>query len=260
MLAFTAAVCGQGQTTASTNENTVSPATGPNHGQVAAEKKSPVRFEGTDLILGKLPPITFHGFASQGFLASTTYNYLGKTRDGSFEFSEFGVNAAIQPFARTRVAAQAFIFDVGNVGEYNIALDYALVDYSFCQQFGMRAGRIRRPEGIYNSIQDIDLARTWVILPQGMYDARFRDFSASIDGGSLYGDLGLKQAGSLSYEFYGGMVNLSEQGGIARMLQDTLRNPPTQYIRVNGFPAAGLQLWWTPPWMASASATGLSTG
>ena len=38
-----------------------------------------------------LPAITFHGFASQGFIDTSSYNYLAAdTKGGSFEFSEFG--------------------------------------------------------------------------------------------------------------------------------------------------------------------------
>lgn len=202
-----------------------------------------------ELNLGtNLPPVDLHGFISQGFLDSTKFNYLAdNTKNGSFKFSEAAINASINPFPRTHIAAQGFLFDVGNVGEYYPALDYASIDYTFCDQIGVRAGRIRRQEGIYNSIQDIDLARTSVLLPQGMYDSRWRDFSGSIDGGSLFGNVDFHKGGNLSYEAYGGMANLAENGGIARLLQDSLRNPPTQYKDVNGFPEFGLQLWYNTP-------------
>lgn len=219
-------------------------------GEASSSTKSLIRLDGTDLRLGRLPPITFHGFASQGLLTSTDYNYLGKTAHGlgSAEFNEFGLNASISPLPRTRIAAQAFMFDIGNVGNYSPTLDYALVDYNVCDEFGVRGGRIRKPQGIYNHIQDIDVARTSVLLPQGMYDARYRDFSGTIDGGSLYGNVALGKAGSLSYEAFCGMVNLSEEGGVARLLQDNLnRAPISSYGQVNGFPQAGVQLWWMTP-------------
>ncbi len=204
--------------------------------------------QGYELNLGtNLPPVDFHGFASQGFLDSSKYNYLGDTTRGSFKYTEAAINASFNPFPRTHIAAQGFLFDVGNVGEYHPALDYASVDYTFCDEFGIRAGQIRRPAGIYNSIQDIDLARTSILLPQGMYDARYRDFSGSIQGGSLYGAIDLRKAGSFTYELYGGWVSLSDDGGLARQLGDIFRTPPTQYVDVNGFPEAGLQVWWNTP-------------
>lgn len=249
VLAIASVVCGQEKPAVVTEKPAAAPAASAGSGQATtATPKSSVRFEGTDLHLGNLPPVTFHGFASQGFLLSDTYDYLGRSKSGSFRFSEFALNASSSPFARTRVSAQAFMFDVGKVGEYDLALDYAVADYSFCDEFGVRGGRIRRPEGIYNAIQDIDLARTSVLLPQGMYDSRWRDFSGSIDGGSLYGNIGLGKAGSLSYEAYAGMISLTENGGVARQLQDELPQPPIgSYTGVNGCPLIGAQLWWTTP-------------
>jgi len=196
-----------------------------------------------------LPPLDFHGFVSQGLLASSQYNYLAdNTKNGSLEFFEAGANVSMNPFPHTHVTAQGFMFDVGNVGQYDPTLDYGLIDYNFNDAIGVRVGRILRPEGIYNSIQSIDLARTSVLLPQGMYDARFRDFDGSVDGGSIYGDLGLSKAGDLSYEIYGGMVNLSQNGGISRELQDAYNHPPYVYFKqANGFPEVGAQLWWNTP-------------
>lgn len=190
--------------------------------------------------------VDLHGFGSQGFLYSSDYNYLGKTTDGSFEYNEFGLNATISPFKRTRISVQGFMFDVGNVGNYNPFLDYASLEYTFSDQFGVRGGRVRRPGGIYNHIQDVDLARTAVLLPQGIYDSRWRDFSTSLDGGSVFGSFSLGKAGSLSYEGFAGIMRLSDEGGIARLLQSSLAGVGT----VNGFDNflnSGVQLWWNTP-------------
>jgi hypothetical protein len=235
-------------TAASYGADVVAPASdGDTNAPAAAKKEAFIKRDGTTVTIGSLPPVTFHGFVSQGYLHSDTYDYLGNSKDGSFEFTEAAVNASFNPFPRTRVTAQGFLFSVGNVGEYHPALDYASIDYTFRDEIGLRAGRIRRPEGIYNAIQDVDLARTSVLLPQGMYDARWRDFSGSVDGGSVFGNIGLKKAGSLSYEVYGGAVNLADNGGIARLLQDSFRNPPTAYAGIDGFPMMGMQLWYNTP-------------
>lgn len=192
--------------------------------------------------------VNFHGFASQGFLYSSDYNYLGSTANGSMSFNEFGLNASISPFNRTRISAQAFAFDLGDVGNYKPFLDYAQVEYSFHDTFGIRGGRVRRPGGIYNHIQDVDLARTSVLLPQGIYDARWRDFSTSVDGGVLFGNLPAGKAGSVSYEAFGGVVSLPEDGGLGRLIQDSL--PPAPIASFDGFDTfavLGLQLWWATP-------------
>lgn len=201
-----------------------------------------------DLSLGtNMPPVTFHGFVSQGFLYSSDYNYLGDTTRGSFNFTEMGVNASMNPFPRTRITAQGFDFDVGNVGEYHPFLDYALVEYTVNDYLGIRAGRIRRPSGIYNAIQDIDLARTSVLLPQGIYDARWRDFSCSMDGGEFFGDIPLSKAGDLSYEVYGGLINMSEDGGVARSLENSIAGTGLSFDGIDQCQIYGAQLWWNTP-------------
>lgn len=201
-----------------------------------------------DLNLGGDRRVEFHGFASQGFLASTDYNYLGSTKDGSFQFNEFGINASFAPFERTRIMAQGFMFDLGNVNNNQAFLDYASLEYTFSDLVGIRGGRIRRPGGIYNHIQDVDLARTAVLLPQGIYDARWRDFSTSIDGAMLFGTLPFGGAGSLGYEAFGGYMNPDDKGGVARNIQDGL--PPAPLARFVGLESSlitGAQLWWNTP-------------
>jgi len=201
-----------------------------------------------DLSLGtNLPPVTFHGFVSQGFLASSQYNYLGDTTRGSFLFTEAGLNASINPFPRTHITAQAFTYDVGqNVGKYDVVLDYATVEYTFNDYLGIRGGRLRRPEGIYNEIVDLDLARTFVLLPQGIYDARWRDFFVSLDGGDLFGHIPLNQAGDLSYEFYGGVQRPSVDGGLTQKILAKLPKG-SEVQSMNSSPLAGVQLWWATP-------------
>ena len=192
------------------------------------------------------PDIEFHGFASQGFLGSTSYNYLGDTKTGSLEFTEFGLNASFNPFPRTRIMAQAFSYDVGAAGKYDAVLDYALAEYTFNDYIGIQAGRIRRPQGIYNDIQDVDLGRTFVLLPQGVYDARWRDFYVSLDGGELFGTLPLKAAGSLEYDLYGGLVRPSLDGGVANDLRNGL--PPSTHLdEINSPLTIGGQFWWNTP-------------
>lgn len=189
--------------------------------------------------------VALHGFLSQGFLATTDYDYLGKTTEGSFQFTEVGVNASYSPFNRTRITAQGFAFDAGQVGNLEPFLDYASIEYTFNDKLGVRAGRVRRPGGLYNHIQDVDLARTSVLLPQGIYDARWRDFSTSIDGGVAFGNISLGKAGSLSYEVFCGLVNLSEEGGVARWILDGQTG-----VTLDGFTQpleVGGQIWWNTP-------------
>jgi hypothetical protein len=209
---------------------------------------SVVQIEAADLNLFGTngPPMDFHGFVSQGFLYSSAYNYLGESSKGSFKFTEAALNASFNPLPRTRISAQAFTYDVGEAGKYDVVLDYAQAEYTFNDYFGMRAGRIRRPQGIYNDIQDVDVARTFVLLPQGIYDARWRDFYATLDGGEFSGTIPLKQAGSLSYEIYAGLIRPSEDGGIALYIRSSL--PVSGSLdSISSAEVFGGQLWWNSP-------------
>ena len=97
--------------------------------------------QAVELNLGtSLPPVDIHGFVSQGLLESNDYNYLGESSRGSFKFTEAGLNASINPFPRTRISAQAFTFDVGPAGEYDVFLDYGQVEYTFGDYLGIGAG------------------------------------------------------------------------------------------------------------------------
>ena len=194
-----------------------------------------------------MPPLDFHGFVSQGFLATTRYNYLADdTKDGSFQYTEAGLNVSLNPFPRTRITAQGFLYDVGKAGNYQPFLDYASAEYTFNDYIGLRAGRIRRPQGIYNDIQDVDLARTYVLLPQGIYDARYRDFSASLDGAELFGNIPLSKVGALSYETYAGYIDgIRADSGVASQINNDLHGG-----KVTSFDPmliAGYQLWWNTP-------------
>lgn len=198
-----------------------------------------------DLKLSENHTLQFHGFLSQGYLNSSDYNYLGDTQDGgSFQFNEAGINLNYSPFQRTRIMAQGFTYDIGKVGNYQAILDYASIEYTVNDNFGVRAGRVRRPGGIYNHIQDVDLARTSILLPQGIYDARWRDFRTSVDGLLFFGSFDLGKAGSLSYELFGGLARLSDRGGIAT----STKNSGTAALRdIDDCTMFGSQTWWNTP-------------
>jgi hypothetical protein len=145
---------------------------------------------------------------------------------------------------------QAFTYDIGEQGRYDVVLDYASIQYTVNDYFGVRAGRIRRPQGIYNDIQDVDLARTSVLLPQGMYDARYRDFYCTVDGGEFFGDIPLPQVSSLSYEAYAGLIHIATDGGVAEQIRSEFYPAPgnlAYLVDIHQSIMGGIQLWYSPP-------------
>lgn len=155
------------------------------------------------------------GFVSHGYLDSSHYNYLADTDDGTMNFAEMGVNVAWTVRERTIINGQLFAFELGPYGNFDPLIDYLFLDYNFDKEFGIRIGRIKRELGVYTHIQDIDVARTSILLPIGIYDQRYRDFSASLDGVSFYGSVGLVGGISVDYNVWGGLVDLQNDGGIA---------------------------------------------
>ncbi len=188
--------------------------------------------------------VSFNGFLSHGYLESSHYNYLANTEEGDFDFVEAGVKATWSPFDRTTVTGQVFAFELGQYGNYDLQLDYLFADYNVNQSLGFRAGRVKKPNGLFNDIQDIDIARTSVLLPIGIYDQRYRDFSASLDGANVYGSLG-----SVDYSLYYGKPGLTVDGGLGGFIRTILSNrfDNISIDTTESDSVQGGQVWWNTP-------------
>lgn len=181
--------------------------------------------------------IEIHGFASQGFMFTTENNFLMESKRGSFEFSEVGINFTKQLTERLRTGVQLFSQKLGNIGNFRVIADWFYLDYKFSDEFGLRAGRVKIPFGLYNDTSDIDAARVPVLLPQSIYTITSRNFLLAQTGGELYGRLNFNSAGSLEYRFYGGAINLD-------IPQETSSRDFIDYK--NPYLVGGRLLWETP--------------
>ena len=192
-----------------------------------------------------LPPVDIHGFGSQGFIINSGHNdYLGgDSSGGTFDFREYGLNASIAK-GKWRVGAQVFGQKLGPYGEDKMKLDWGIVDYQAAQWFGLRAGRVKMPRGLYNEALDLDSTRPFVLLPQGVYDARLRDFQASFDGGMAYGNIDLKSAGSLDYRLFGGHIPMSTSSGASDYFNIDAPFPNSAISMDDAF---GASLFWNTP-------------
>jgi hypothetical protein len=152
-----------------------------------------------------------HGFVSQGFMLSTRNNYLAKSKRGSAEFSEVGLNFTAPVTEQLRLGVQLFSRDLGPIGNYEVKADWFYLDYRFADWLGFRAGRIKLPFGLYNEINDVDSARVPILLPQSIYPTQSRDYLLAQTGGELYGRLDIGAAGALDYRAYGGTIYLDTQ-------------------------------------------------
>jgi hypothetical protein len=150
--------------------------------------------------------ISVHGFVSQGFIKSTGNDYLVTSKRGSFDFSDAGINFTTQVNDRLRLGLQLFAFNLGALGNYRVTADWYYIDYRLRDWFGVRAGRLKLPLGLYTDISDIDSARVSILLPSALYTATSRDYFLAHTGAEIYGYVGLRRLGALDYRVYGGSV------------------------------------------------------
>jgi hypothetical protein len=151
-------------------------------------------------------PVEVHAFVTQGFMKSTDNNYLVKSERGSFAVTEVGLNVTKSLTDRLRVGIQLFGGGFVPAGHYNAKMDWFYLDYHWRDWFGLRAGRVKLPFGLYNEISDIDSARLPILLPQSTYPVANRNLLLAQTGIEVYGYLGRSVLGALEYRLYGGTI------------------------------------------------------
>lgn len=186
-----------------------------------------------------------HGFVSQGFIKTTGNNYIGKSKRGSFEFTEVGINFTKPLTENLRTGMQLFARKLGARGDYSAKMDWFYLDYRWNDSLGFRAGRVKLPFGLYNEINDIDQARVPILLPQSVYPAGNRDYLLAQTGAEAYGRLNFGEAGLVDYRLYSGTIFVDTPPSAGSSIQVTGLNVP--YI-------IGSRLLWETP------VTGLRTG
>ena len=72
--------------------------------------------------------------------------------------------------------------DIGDFGNDEIYIDDALADWRYQDWLGFRAGKMKRPGGLYNKSRDIDTARTFILLPTGQYNEVLREAQMATKG------------------------------------------------------------------------------
>lgn len=145
-----------------------------------------------------------HGFISLGYLKTSKYNFFGDTMDGTSQFKEMGINISSDLTDNLRVGGQLFSRDFGYYGNNEVDIDWAFGDYNIAEWLGVRAGKIKIPQGFYNESRDIDMLRTSILLPQSVYAEILRDVNMSLEGVGLYGSIDMSFAGNLNYQILKG--------------------------------------------------------
>jgi hypothetical protein len=187
--------------------------------------------------------VQIHGFASQGFAYSNENNYLTmKTSQGSFAFTDGGVNVSTRLTDRFRIGGQVYVRDVGNLGKWHPQLDWATADYKFSDWFGIRGGVNKTVFGLHNDTQDMEFLHTFALLPQSIYPTDLRDGLIRHTGGDIYGTISAKRLGSFSYTAFSGLRDDSRYGGYLYLLRDR-----GIFINSYGGLQYGADLRWNTP-------------
>lgn len=209
--------------------------------------------------------IQVHSFAQQGFAYSNNNNFLTmNTSDGTFAMTDGGVNVSTRITDRFRVGAQAYIRNIGQLGDYHVQLDWAYGDYKFKDWFGVRAGKVKTALGLLNDTQDMEFLQTWAILPQSLYPLDLRSNTIAHTGADVYGTVALHKLGSMTYTGYYGALPVDRYSGKFYSAADT-RN----IVKNLSAKAGGADLRWNTPvqglmlggsWSDQKSDTVLSLG
>ncbi len=204
-----------------------------------AVETSAVRADGADIAIPSTDrSVEVHGFVSPGFILTTGDNYLAKSKRGSFEFSEVGINFTSQLTDKLRTGVQLFSRDLGPAGNYAPRADWYYLDYRFEDYFGIRAGRVKIPFGLYNDASDIDVARVPILLPQSIYDIANRDLLLAQTGVEVYGRVRTRRLGALEYRLYGGTIFIPV--GAQTTIQAPITDLDVPYV-------VGQRLMWETP-------------
>jgi hypothetical protein len=160
-----------------------------------------------------------NGFLSQGYIESTGNNYLGDSLEGSFQLNEFGLTVNSVLTDNLRLGFQLLSRDLGEEGNNDVLIDWAMADYRWQDWLGIRLGKVKLPIGLYNQGRDSDFLRPMVFLPQSIYDEGKRTLLVAAVGGSIYGNIPLGRAGDLDYQAYYGSVDYRSDSGQARGME-----------------------------------------
>ena len=186
--------------------------------------------------------VQIHGFASQSMFLTSGNNMFGPSiSKPNFDFTELGVNASWVPLPNLRLAMQVLSRRAGGLGNDGAPdIDFGLIDYGFNfdndYRFGIRAGRVRVPYGLYNDTRDVAFTRPSILLPQSIYFESSRSFTISTDGLLLYAQSS-KPWGNLTLEVAGSYPRSDNKDTqydfLGRVSSGTLRPNPGVIGRLN---------------------------
>ncbi len=137
-----------------------------------------------------LDSLQVHGFLSQGFVKTDHNRFFGPSDEGSFQFTEIGINGSIRPTSSLLLSAQLLARKAGAMYDLRPTLDFAQLRWEILERdrfdLGVSIGRVKNPIGLYNVTRDVAHTRPSVFLPQAIYYDKVRNLQHSSDGVLLH--------------------------------------------------------------------------
>lgn len=192
-------------------------------------------------------PIQVHGFLSQGFLQTDENNYLAKTKNGTFQFNEFGINFSTDLTDNLRAGIQFFGRDLGPTGNDEIKIDWAFMDYSWKDWMGLRIGKLKYDYGLYNETREMDMLRTSIMLPQSIYQELWRDTFSTLNGIGTHGVIPALKLGSFNYDAQIGALSIDSNEGFAKAIESSLHEYNAKIENIDNDYSYTLNITWNTP-------------
>jgi len=192
----------------------------------------------------ELNKLQFHGFAAQALVATSHNNYLGMdTRNLSAGWTEAALNVNDEVSDKLRVGLQLHYMRLGMFGGDTVSVDWAMGDYKFNPELGIRAGRVKIRWGLYNDTQDYDPGYMWSLLPEPVYAVDWRATNLAQNGAELYGKLEMGERNVLQYSLYYGAYSFASNDGY----MESYKEEGVDFASPPGGKTPGFDLRWATP-------------
>lgn len=127
------------------------------------------------------------GYISQSMIYTSDNNFFGKSDDSvSFDFTEIEFLFSTTFLSNFQLSGSLLSRRAGESDDGSIRLDHGFITYTAINDIdwsiGLRAGRIKAPQGFYNETRDVAFTRPGILVPQSIYLERYRDWLFSTDG------------------------------------------------------------------------------
>ncbi|MGA8870307.1 MAG: hypothetical protein WB460_04170 [Candidatus Acidiferrales bacterium] len=165
-----------------------------------------------------LSNIQIHGYVTQGFLFSSSNNYLSlNSSSGSLDWSDGVVSISDPVSDNLRVGIQLHMSQLGDAGGPALQVDWATADHRASDKARFSFGKVKTVIGLFNDTQDVDPVQLWALLPQGVYPIDDKSFDLAHYGADFYGEMPLgERGGTLSYRAYAGYRTLDLESGYVK--------------------------------------------